>query len=867
MDTKSDTIRAPKDTMETFGEWLQQQRSHRRLTREEFAKRVGCSVSALRKIEYGERRPSAQIAELMANCLDVPLEERSTFVRVARGELRVDRLLPESKPAATPNLPSPKTNLPIFPTPLIGREREVEQLSQLLRDPQCRLLTLVGPGGIGKTRLAVEAASNLQDAFPDGVYFIPLASANSTRFIVPVIADSVGFAFHHASRADPRTQLFSYLREKQVLLLTDNLEQLLTEPGIEVLVELLAHAPQVKLLVTSREPLGLQDEWVFEVEGLLVPESIYAEGSARETSVELFLQRARRAHVGFNATPDDFRPIVRICQLVDGNPLGIELAAAWVRTLSCTDIALEIERGLDFLTVSARDIPARHRSMRAVFDHSWKLLVEEEQRVLLRLSAFRGGFRREAAEQVAKATLSVLSALVTKSLVRRSGAGRYDLHELIRKFAMEQFAERPDEQAATQTCHSKYYLTFFGQADGRLRSLAQRDVLAELTTEMDNFRAAWDWAIVHHDITRVCQVSPTLRYVCELRGWFEEGEEVFHDASEAIRLDTKETNPDEALNVIHAMRAHSAYFSFRLGKSAVSYTVLLSSTTILQSSSDQSAAAYSMWYLGIVCWALGRFTEANDSLRVSLEKARIYGERWYEAAASEWIGIVMHERGEYEQARPYFMEALAIARKLGDPMQIAHVLAYMSRTMLALGRITEAETSLQESLAFAQEIGYGSYMGHALDGLGRLTQLTNPEEARTLFAASYDFYKETGDHRNMARVLSHQGYNSLARGDNIDAQNSFIAVLRLVREGGYIPFALDALVGLASLQAKQGDRKHALELLFMVLNHSASSQETKDYADHLRAELEAQLTPTQIEEIQAHAREKTLEVVVEDLLK
>src|SRR5512135_1763447 len=509
--------------METFGEWLRQQRSLRRLTREEFASRVGCSVSALQKIEYGERRPSAQIAELMANCLDIPPGERSTFVRVARGELRVDRLSPESKPVTRTNITAPKTNLPVIPTPLIGRGREVAELSQLLRDPQCRLLTLVGPGGIGKTRLAIETASNLQDAFADGVHFVPLASANSARFIVPAIADSVGFAFHHASHADPKTQLFDYLKEKQALLLADNLEQLLTEPDIELLAELLAHAPRVKLLVTSRESLGLQDEWVFEVQGLPVPESIDAEASAQNTSVELFLQRARRAYVGYNATPEDYPAIVRICQLVDGNPLGLELAAAWVRTLSCDEIAQEIERGMDFLSVSARDLPARHRSMRAVFDHSWKLLSEEEQGVLLRLSVFQGGFRREAAEVVAEATLSVLSTLVTKSLIRRSGAGRYDLHELIRQFAAEQFAERPEEQTATQARHGGYYLTFFSQADGRLRSSAQRETLAELTAEMDNFRSAWDWAVTHGEFTLIEQSMRTFFMLYDGRGWFQEG--------------------------------------------------------------------------------------------------------------------------------------------------------------------------------------------------------------------------------------------------------------------------------------------------------------------------------------------------------
>ncbi len=856
-----------KSNMETFGEWLQQQRSLHSLTRKEFAKRIGCSVSALRKIEYGDRRPSAQIAELMANCLDIPLEERSTFVRVARGELSVDHLLPESKPVTTAKISPPKTNLPIFPNPLIGREREVEQLSQLLCDPQCRLLTLVGPGGIGKTRLAIETASHMQHVFADGVDFVPLASANSTRFIVPVIADSVGFAFHQASHTDPKTQLFGYLKEKQVLLLTDNLEQLLTGPGIEVLTELLTHAPQVKLLATSRESLELQREWVFEVRGLPVPESTYVEGAAQNTSVELFLQRARRAHVGFNAMPEDYPAIVRICQLVEGNPLGIELAATWVRTLSCDEIEREIERGLHFLRVSTRDLPARHRSMWAVFDHSWKLLTQEEQRVLFRLSVFRGGFRREAAEEVVGATISVLSTLMTKSLIQRDSAGRYDLHELIRQFAAEQFAELPDAQTATRARHSNYYLTFFSRANERLQSSAQRQALAELTAEMDNFRAAWDWAIAHHDLAQACQLSPTLYHVYELRAWLEEGATVFHDAEEAIRSYIEQTNADEALNAIHIMRAHSAYYRFRLGKSAVPYASLLSSATFLQSSTDQFAAAYSMWYLGIVCWTLGRLAEAIDSLQVSLEKAKTLGKRWHEAAAREYIGIVMHERGEYEQARPYFIEALAIARKLGDPMLIAHILAYMSRTIITLGRLTEAEAILQESLALAQEIGYRPGIGHALDGLGRLAQITNPDKARALFTASYAVYKETGDLRNMARVLGHQGYNSLARGDDIDAQNSFIAVLRLVREGGFTPFALDALAGLASLQAKQGDRQHALELLLIVLNHPASLQETQDRADHLRSELEAQFTSTQIEAIQAHAAEKNFEAIVEELLK
>ncbi|MGE5642656.1 MAG: ATP-binding protein, partial [Byssovorax cruenta] len=564
--------------METFGEWLRGQRVARKLTREEFAKRVGCSVSALRKIEDSARRPSAQIAELIADCLDVPLEERSTFVRVARGELSVDRLPLESKLITTTNVSSPKTNLPVFPTPLIGREREFEQLSQLLCDPQCRLLTLVGPGGIGKTRLAVETASHMQDVFANGVYFVPLASVGSINAVVSTTANAVHFAFYGPS--DPKVQLLNYLRERQMLLIVDNVEHLLMrgpheETVVELLIEILQQAARVKLLATSRESLRLQEEWAFEVQGLPVPESIDLEETAQNTSVELFLQRARRAHVGFNAAPEDYPAIARICQLVDGNPLGIELAASWVRTLSCTEIAHEIDRGLDFLAVIARDLPPRHYSLRAVFDHSWKLLAKEEQDVLLRLSVFRGGFRREAAESVTGATLSTLSALITKSLIRRSNAGRYDLHELIRQFAASSLAKNPKEMRTAQARHGSYYLSFLEEQGLRLQSHQQKEAVAELTADMDNIRAAWDWSIANHEFIRLYQVSARLMQLFEVGNWFKEAEVTFRKTVEALQASIRESELDATYQVaLHAMLAHWGYLQFRLGKGEEAYNIL-----------------------------------------------------------------------------------------------------------------------------------------------------------------------------------------------------------------------------------------------------------------------------------------------------
>ena len=341
----------------------------------------------------------------------------------------------ESTAAVTPSPCHPVTlsplhNLPTQLTPFLGLEEELAAIKTLLNNPDCRLLTLVGVGGMGKTRLAIQVAIQQQGAFRHGSAFAALAPVVGREQIVTAIADALGIVLYQAS--DRAAQLFHYLQGKSLLLVLDNFEHLLTDSAsVSLIGELLAHALALKVLVTAREPLQVQAEWVYEVQGLPLPSQADEVALAASSAAQLFIQRAGQARVGFRLTADDYPAVLRICQLVEGLPLGIELAAAWVRTLSCTEIAQELQRNLDFLANTARDAPARHRSLRAVFDHSWQLLTGEEQEVLRKLALFRGGFGREAAAAVADASLSVLAALVAKSLLRRTSAGRYDLHELV----------------------------------------------------------------------------------------------------------------------------------------------------------------------------------------------------------------------------------------------------------------------------------------------------------------------------------------------------------------------------------------------------------------------------------------------------
>src|SRR3954469_17290896 len=333
-------------------------------------------------------------------------------------------------------------NLPLPRKSFLGRASELEEIDRLLEDPECRLLTLVGPGGAGKTRLALQAAARRVDRYPHGVHFVPLASVASPDLLAPALAESIQFAVDGAhSGFSAQDQLLDYLSERSTLLVLDNFEHLVEDSGF--LSELVERAPHVELLTTSRERLNVQSEWVLDVEGLGVAENGNGNGSA--SAVRLFVERARQVVPGFAV--DDATEVLRICLRVDVMPLGIELSASWASVLSCAEIAAEIEGSIDFLATSMRDVPERHRSLRAAIDQSWRLLTDEQRSAFSRLSVFRGSFDRAAAIAFTGADLRLLSELVAKSLLRRPDFGRFELHELLRQYAAEQLRLSPAEEA------------------------------------------------------------------------------------------------------------------------------------------------------------------------------------------------------------------------------------------------------------------------------------------------------------------------------------------------------------------------------------------------------------------------------------
>jgi predicted ATPase/DNA-binding XRE family transcriptional regulator len=808
--------------MDTFGEWLQKQRDDRRLTREEFANRVGCSVAMLRKIEYGERRPSSQIAGLIANALEIPATEHETFVRVARGELRTDRIshlsnLPQT-PISIPDQSASCNNLPVLPTPLIGRIHELEEINRLLQDAGCRLLTLIGPGGIGKTRLAMEAASQIQDKFSDGVVFIPFASVNSSRFIVPVIADSVGFAFQSENRIDPKLQLFSFLKEKQMLLLVDNIEHLLNGPEIELFSELLALAPKVKLLVTSREMLNLQAEWVFEVQGLSVPIDPQTESIIQDTSVELFLQRARRANARFSVGAEDFLAIAHICQLVDGMPLGIELAAAWVRTLSCEEIASELERSLDFLQATARDLPARHRSMRAVFDHTWKLLSEEEQSILCRLSIFQGGFSRVAAEQVAGASLSILSSLVTKSIIRRGSNDRYDLHEVIRQYAYQQL-NNSNMLVETADRHFEFFLTLAEALHSKSIGIEQLEWLNLLDENLDNLRAALEWSLRFAG-TEIDMANPSTSRVaigalrltsmyylyCKRRCHWTEGREWLELALKQSASLPGTSERADALNAAALLATEQAdtYSAYRLAEENLELSKKLGN-------SHRIASALNT--LGIVLWKQKRYNEALAQCKEGLFLFRQIGNLLAVSESLHSLGHIAINQGDYESAQSYLDESLSISEELGSKIGTVEAIVDLGLLAYLQEDIETAQTHLEESLIRYREANLLPGTVTALNRLGDLARyLGDYEKAGLLYEEALTLYRGTGDLDEIPGILHNLGYIARHQDDYQRAMKLFKEDLAIQQQMDNRAGIAECLLGIAGVLSAQGQAEEGAQL-------------------------------------------------------
>jgi predicted ATPase/tetratricopeptide (TPR) repeat protein len=646
---------------------------------------------------------------------------------------------------------TPPHNLPTQLTPLIGRETEMTALTQLLNDPELRLVTILGPGGIGKTRLAIEIAQAQVPNYPDGVYFVQLAPFNAPTSIVPTLAEAINFSFYENGK--PKNQLFDYLRPKQMLLVLDTFEHLLK--GTKLILDLLGSTSELKILITSRARLNVQPEQLCPIAGIEVPQQIERyENAINFSGIKLFLQSARRVKPNFDLKPDNVKHVIQICRWVEGMPLGILLAASWLDLLDPAEIATEIGRDPEFLAADLRDLPERQQSLRAVFDHSWRLLAAQEQTVFQQLSIFRGGFTHQAARAVSGASLRELRALVNKSMLTRTPSGRYEMHDLLQQYGLEKLAEDSGQEAAVRNRHSAYFCAVLQQKEVDLKGSRQQAALAELEADTENMRAAWDWAVKQGGANRLAQAVESLCLFYEWRGRYFEGEDACRMAAE--KLATAQSL--DFHRVLAKVLTWQSVFNQILGKTQRAHQLVQQAQALLDNldlkgQDTKAEGAFTSLQSGRIEFFTDR-KEAKRLFKESLDMYRVINDPWGTANALDRLTEILRLSDDNNQANQLQQESLSIRRSLGDQKGILSALCELAQMAMIQGHFEVVERRQQEIQALLPilndriSIAYGNFtLGRTLWRTGQFV------ESRTYLEKSLGTYEELGA-RMRARLLN-----------------------------------------------------------------------------------------------------------------
>lgn len=689
---------------------------------------------------------------------------------------------PPSSPRGLSQSPGLSHNLPAQSTSFVGRYEELEAITQILREEaECRLLTLVGPGGIGKTRLALQVAQELIDDdsvaanahYRDGIYFVPLETVDDREQMVAVLANALGFIFHGSGQ--PQNQLLNFLQTKQLLLILDNIEHLSDQA--DFLATLLQSVPELTILATSREALALQEEWLFAVMGFALPQmdaeldatvkpdhTKTFEQTKANSAVQLFIQRARRADstlalMDEELSDETLAQIARICQLVDGLPLGLELAATWVRTLNLQEIGDEIAADLDFLTTTKRGVPERHSSMRAVLEQTWRLLTRTEQDLFCKLAFFANGFTRQAATRVADASMLILAALVRKSIINHGRDGRYRMHGLLRQFAATRLQADPAWHSTIAEKHSRYFglllQTWEGELSGTGNKLANNvyspDLLTVISNDLDNIRQGWRWAVANSNGIEQSPLVNTyvdsLFHFYDTRSRFQEGWTEFQAAVHTLAntaYPTDNSSATERLQLIQGrLFARLGWFAFQIGQPVEAKTALHQSLELLRPLEDQREIIFALNYLGAIQRHSADYEAAVQTLEESRQRCRESDDRFGLTVALNILGQVAYEQHAYTEAQHALEESLAIKNAIGDRRGTTYSLLYLGLIAQAQGDPAKAIRLFQESRLISEEYGDRRGIAIALSNWADVeAALGQMPKARELYEQSLMLYTE-----------------------------------------------------------------------------------------------------------------------------
>jgi DNA-binding SARP family transcriptional activator/predicted ATPase len=631
----------------------------------------------------------------------IALKDKSGDSRLGLSDERGTLLgLMESKVDAS--RPTFKQNLPVSTTEFVGRNQEITDLENLLEFS--RFVTILAPGGMGKTRLSIEVAKQFipsphpfEDesrlSFSDGVFFVPLGSLSSSSDLVTTMGENIGFVFHGES--PPVQQLITYLKHRVILLVLDNFEHLID--GAELVNEIIKLTTQVRLIVTSRERLNLHGETVYDLRGLEFPTWETPEDAMEYDAVKLFMQSAKRVRSRYILNPEHLDFLARICRLTEGMPLGLELAAGWVDVLSLEKIANEIQRSIDILETDMRDIPERHRSLRAVFEQTWKRLTKQERSVFAGLSVFPGGFTLESTEAITGSTIRYLRKLSQKSLIQIEINNRFAIHELLRQFGAEKL-EDTNESSQIQAKHSRYFADFMAERMQDIKAESQLEALHLIDADYDNVRVAW-MHMVDNDIWEdLPKFLHSLWFYCDARSL---GQDAFNLLQYAINRLEKQTPSDTVTLALSQVKARQAWFYTSVGNPQQGEIVANKALEGLASINDLDTRMFIRYSLGYIYLLLDKQEVSIKNSQEGLDIAQEIQDTYWEGHFVQWLGFAYVEMDDFDKGVEYGKRALGIHQRQNNHVGIKNAYDTLGDACLGLKQFKNVKFYYENALEVA----------------------------------------------------------------------------------------------------------------------------------------------------------------------